>query len=70
VGDNVLHTFSDLGLAETVTSHSDELIRPDFLKMTDFSCGHHDSTGDCQSIVLEEFVLLEAKTCEDLTVVL
>lgn len=66
----VPHALLHLRLAQTVTSHGHELVGPQFLQVADFACGHNDGAGHGEGVVLEELVLFETETCEDLAVVL
>jgi hypothetical protein len=57
-----------LWLTQAVPTHSDKLIRPQLLEVTDLSGSHHDCARDSEGVVHQKLVLLEAETREDLTV--
>ena len=63
------HALLDLRIAESITGHSDELFGPEVTKIGDFTGGHDDAADKGQSVILQEFVLLEALLREDLSVV-
>ena len=63
------HDLLDLDVAHSVACHGNELGWPEVHQVLSLPRRHYNSTGERKSVILEEFVLLEALLCEDLCVV-
>jgi hypothetical protein len=66
---DVPHALLQLRLAETVTWHSNQLIRPILLQLAYLATGHDNRAGKRQNVVLQKFILLHYQIRKHLTVV-